>query len=146
MPPCFSQFKRSVDGTTAVEFALISLPMLLLLLAGMEYGRLMWTRQALQETAVAGARCMGLVQTECGTAGVYSSSLTTTYVESIAAKWSVPLTASNITLNAAATCGGVTGFSQVSVTYTFVTLAPQLLVALSGGTALSASACFPNHP
>ncbi len=146
MRRCLARFGRSGHGAAAVEFALISMPLILLLLGIMEYGRLMWTRQTLQESALAGARCMGMVQTECGTAGVYNASLTTSFVMATAAKWSIPLTASNITLNNAATCGGLAGFSQVIVSYTFVTVAPKILTALSSGTALSATACFPNHP
>ncbi|WP_246725303.1 TadE/TadG family type IV pilus assembly protein [Beijerinckia sp. L45] len=129
-----------------MEFALISIPLLLLVFGTIEMGRLMWTREALQQSAIAGARCMGMTQTACGSAGVYSAALTTNYVAAQAASWSIPLTASNITLNAAASCGGLTGFSQVTLTYTFRSVVPVLIKALGSGAALSASACFPNHP
>ena len=140
------RLRDCAKGATAVEFALISVPLLLLVFGTIEMGRLMWTREALQQSAIAGARCMGLTQTACGTAGVYSATMTTTYVQAQAASWSIPLSASNITLNAGATCGGLTGFSQVSLTYTFRSVVPVLIKALGSGAALSATSCFPNHP
>ena len=133
-------------GTGAVEFGMVALPLLLLIFGTMEYGRLMWTREALQQTAIAGTRCMGMTQTACGTAGVYSASMAASYVQTQAAAWSVSLKPANITLNNAATCGGVSGFSQVSLVYTFSAIVPKLITALAGGAQLTATACFPNHP
>lgn len=120
-------------------------PLLLLIFGSIEFGRAMWTREALQATAIAGARCMGLVQNSCGTASVYNSSMTTSYVQNIAATWKVVLPTAGITLNRNASCGGVNGFSQVSVSYTFRTAVPALISALANGVPLSAVACFPNR-
>lgn len=138
-------FLRHVGGATAVEFAIISLPLLLVVFGIIEYGRVMWTREALQEIAIAGARCMGMTQTACGTGGVYSATMSESYVESQGTTWSIPLTSANVTLNPTATCGGVSGFSQVTVSYTMNTFVPYLVRALAGGTLLTATACFPNH-
>ena len=139
------EFGRCLAAATAIEFGMLALPLLLLIFGTVEYGRLMWTREALQQTAIAGARCMGMTQTACGTAGVYNATMSTSYVETQAAAWHLGLTASNMTLNASATCGGVAGFSEVSLTYTFSTLVPVLINALAGGATLTAAACFPNH-
>ena len=140
-----AQFPACSRATSAVEFGLISLPLRLFVMGTMEFGRLMWTREALQSAAITGARCMGLVQTECGTAGTYSSTLTTSYIQAQAAKWSLSLNASDIVLSPVSTCSGVSGFSQVSITYTFSTIVPRLITSLSGGTVVGANACFPNH-
>jgi Flp pilus assembly protein TadG len=51
------------DGTTAVEFALVAPMFLMLVFGAIEFGRILWTEQALQETAIAGARCMAIAQT-----------------------------------------------------------------------------------
>lgn len=140
-----SRFSTCTRGATAVEFALIGVPLLLLIFGIVEFGRLMWTREALHHSAIAGARCMGMTQSACGTAGAYDVKMTQDYVVSQAGSWSVHLSTANITLNPAATCGGVTGFSQVTVAYTFQSLAPALISTLTGGRQLVATACFPNH-
>jgi Flp pilus assembly protein TadG len=131
------------DGATAVEFALVIGPFLLLMFGVIEFGRLLWTLNALQETAMAGARCMGVLNTACATSGAYSSSSTKTYIEGVATKWGVTLTDSNITLSNSATCAGVSGFSQATITYTFQTAVP-LMSALVRDP-LTVIACFPNQ-
>lgn len=141
----FWAFPQNARGTSAVEFAILAGPFLLLIFGSIEFGRAMWTREALQATAIAGARCMGLVQNTCGTGSNYNSSMTTSYVQNVASTWKVVLPAAGITLNRNATCGGITNFSQISITYTFRTVVPTMLNSLSGGVPLSAVACFPNH-
>lgn len=133
-------------GASAVEFAIVAAPLLLILFGTVEFGRLLWTRQAMQSLAISAARCMGVRQTSCSSAGAYSATATTSYVIAGAAGLGVPLASTNITLNASTTCGGVSGFSSVAISYTFATAVPVLINALAGGVALSASACFPNQP
>jgi hypothetical protein len=48
-------------------------------------------------------------------------------------------------LSNTATCGGASGFSQVTITYNFTTLAPALLTSLVNGFSVPATACFPNN-
>ncbi|HEY1426353.1 MAG TPA: TadE/TadG family type IV pilus assembly protein [Caulobacteraceae bacterium] len=135
-------------GATAVELAFI-LPLFLVLVFGVfEFARLMWTREALAQTAAAGARCMAMSASSCQSSGAYSSSGATAYIDGVAANWGLTLTASNLTLNNAATCSGITtpkGFSTASISYTFVSVVPKEIVALAGGESLSTSACYPNE-
>lgn len=142
------RFQLADAGAAAVEFAMVLGPLLLLIFGVFEFGRLLWIREALQETATAGARCMGMSASSCAASGVYSSANTTTYIESAATTWGVTLTGSNITLNNNATCAGVSatnGFSSVTITYTFQSVVPNFVTALSGGTTLTSTACFPNY-
>jgi Flp pilus assembly protein TadG len=123
-------------------------PLLLLIFGVFEFGRLLWIREALQETATAGARCMGMSASSCAASGAYSSTNTTTYIENAATTWGVTLTGSNIALNNNTTCAGVSaanGFSSVTITYTFQSVVPNFVTALSGGTTLTSTACFPNY-
>ncbi len=53
---------RARGGTTAVEFALVLPMFLMLVFGGIEFGRLLWMKEALQETAIAGARCVAIAQ------------------------------------------------------------------------------------
>jgi Flp pilus assembly protein TadG len=137
---------RACRGNAAIEFALV-LPAFLGIVFGIvEYGRLLWTWQALQEVAAAGARCMAIREGSCASGGSYSSTSTTTYVENTAAGWGVTLSASNITLNNSATCGGTSGFSEVSLSTTFTSVVPNIVLLPAGGSTLNASACYPNVP
>jgi len=123
-------------------------PFLLLVLGVFEFGRICWTREALQETAAAGVRCMGLSASSCASGGAYSSSNTKTYMEGVASDWGITLTNSNFSLNSNTTCAGVSapkGFSTVTITYTFQSIAPNEVKALSGSPQLTATACYPNY-
>ena len=59
-------------GASAVEFALVAGPFLLILVGSVEFGRYVWTRQAIQDTAIAGARCVGVLQRPCEQDGVFN--------------------------------------------------------------------------
>jgi len=139
---------RDSGGAAAIEFAAVLGPLLLLTFGVIEFGRLLWTREALQETATAGARCMGMIASSCASGGAYSSANTDTYVEAVAAEWGVTLANANITLNNATTCAGVSapnGFSTVTITYSFQSVVPNEVKSLTGGASLSNTACFPNN-
>jgi len=131
-------------GTTAVEFAICALAMVLMMVGFTEFGRLVWTFEVLQEAASEGARCMGLRATSCAASGAYNPASTTNYVVSLATSRGVAITSAMVALTPAAVCGGAGGFSQVSITYEFTTVTPQLLTPLVNGLSVPASACFPN--
>lgn len=134
----------------AVEFALV-LPMFLMLVFGtIEFGRILWTEQALQETAAAGARCMAIAQgakeaSACASGGSYSSATTTSYIQTVAGGWGLSLPSSGIILDNASSCGGSSGFSQVTLTSTFTSVVPNLVELATGGSTLTATACYPNN-
>jgi Flp pilus assembly protein TadG len=139
------------SGTAAIEFALVAPIFLMFLFGIIEFGRLMWTEQALEQTAIAGARCMAIAQgavqnSSCASGGSYSSSNTTTYIQNVASGWGLSIPSTGISLNNAADCGTTGVFSQVTITSTFNTPVPQLVQLATGGTSLTASACYPNNP
>ena len=139
---------RDTGGASAVEFALVLGPLLLLTFAIFEFGRLEWTREALQETATAGARCMGMTATSCAAGGAYSSTDSMAFVKAVAGNWGITLADADIALNNNSTCAGVSapnGFSTVTITYAFQSIVPDEVKALTGGAALSNTACFPNN-
>jgi Flp pilus assembly protein TadG len=140
-----ASLRQARDGASAVEFALVA-PMFLALVCGIaEYGRLYWTIEALQRTAISGARCMGILQSGCASAGSFSSANTQTYVQGIGAQWGLSIPTAGITLNQTATCGTVAGLSQVSLSYTFTSVVPLIVHLSRSGTTLTATACFPNN-
>jgi len=134
---------RHRGGASAVEFALVIGPFILVLFGVIEFSRLLWTLNALQETAIAGARCMGVLNSSCASSGAYSSTGATTYVEQVASHWGVNLAAANISLNNASSCAGVPDFSQVTITYTFQSVIPLISPLVSDP--LTVNACFPNQ-
>ncbi len=141
-------FGRDRRGATAVEFAAVLGPLLILIFGVFEYGRLLWTREALQETATAGARCMGMSATSCASGGAYNATSTGTYLKTQATNWGLTLTDANISLNNNTTCAGVStanGFSSVTITYTFQSIVPSLITSLNTSPVLTSTACFPNY-
>jgi Flp pilus assembly protein TadG len=139
---------RADGGSAAVEFAAVLAPLMLMIFGVEEYGRLLWAREALQETATAAARCMGMSASSCASSGAYSASATDTYVENQATNWGLTLTSSNIALNSNTTCAGVTatnGFSTVTLSYSFTSVVPRLATGIGGGESLSTTSCFPNY-
>ena len=133
------------EGASAVEFALVAAPLLMLVIGTLEFGRLLWTRQLMQSLAISTARCIGVSQTECTVGGSFDSATTKAYVVDEAGRLGVPITASDVAIQPTTTCNGLAGFASVTITYTFVSAAPELIVALLTGPTVSATACFPNQ-
>lgn len=142
---CNRTFLKSEGGASAIEFALLLLPFLMLLFGIIEFGRAFWAREVLESVANKGARCMGVLHPSCASGGSYSAGATKLYIRNEAQGLMVSLPDSAITLNNAATCSGVPGFSEVRLTYQFETVVPLLVDVLSGGAPLEATACFPNQ-
>jgi len=136
-------FVSHVGGATAVEFALVILPFLFMLFGCIEIARLMWTRNALQQLSVKGARCMALNSSSCAVTGAFNATSTLTYIEGAAAAVGISLADGNITLNNAATCAGISGVSQVTIRYAFPTAVP--LVTSFVGQSIDVTACYPNQ-
>ncbi|MGA7260668.1 MAG: TadE family protein [Stellaceae bacterium] len=130
-------------GTTAIEFALVAPVFLMLIFGAIEYSRLLWTLNALQQVAFDGARCMAIPQSSCAVGGSYNSTSTTTHITQTANQWGLSLQTINLSQNVS--CGGVSGFSQVQVSSNFITPVPQIVLLTAAGTTLQATACYPNN-
>ncbi|QKD04486.1 pilus assembly protein [Mesorhizobium loti R88b] len=138
-------FLRDRSGAHAVEFALLSVPLLMVLMGTFEFGRMYWAQHVLNEVAAAGARCVGVLQSGCTLNGVYDAPSAVSYISGRAATDGIVLSDTNITVSNNTTCSGLSGFSSVQVSYTFATVLPALLTSLVNGPNLSAKACFPNQ-
>ena len=64
---------RRGDGTAALEFALCAPLLLTCMLGVIEFGRVMWTQNALHYAVADAARCMTFDATDCGSAGTTES-------------------------------------------------------------------------
>ncbi|MHB8527970.1 MAG: TadE/TadG family type IV pilus assembly protein [Caulobacteraceae bacterium] len=129
-----------------MEFALVAPALLGLIFGIVEFGRAMWIHNALQQTAIAGARCEGILQSSVGSNAACEGTTATSYIQGVASGWGITVPTSGITALASTTCAGTAGFSSVTINYTFQTAVPQLLGSMSGGVPMSANACFPNQP
>lgn len=140
-----ASFLLNTSGASAVEFALLSVPLLIVLMGTIEFGRMYWAQHVLEQTATAGARCVGVLLPGCTQNGVYNAASTVTYISGIAATDGIVLAGTNITVNNNTSCSGLSGFSTVKISYTFSTALPGFITALANGPNLSAQACFPNQ-
>ena len=108
MSPVPARFWRATGGATAVSFALMAGPLLLLAFGGAEFARMMWVREALHETDISTARCMGVLNTNCASGGAYSASGALAYLQTRASGWGISVPSGAVTLDRDAACAGVT--------------------------------------
>ena len=135
-----SRFERDKRGVAAGEFAIVIVPLLLFMFGIIEFSRAYWAKEALQQTAVDTARCRGL---KISAAGCTTDTGAQAYAVSVGNTWGLTIPTSNVTITTGTTCGGVSGFVTVHITYTFKTVVPDLIAGLFNDT-LYASACFPS--
>lgn len=133
-------FFRDCNGATAVEFALVVGPLLLLFLGVIEVGRLMWLGHALDEVAMAGARCIGIHAPGCAVNEQIVPAMATVFVQQAAQGWGLVLQPEDVSLATSEGCGVETGFLRVALTFRFDSVLPGL-----AGTQLDAEACFPSQ-
>lgn len=140
MMKLFSRFLGDRRGASAVEFALVVIPFLLLCFGIIEVGRALWTRQVLADVAILGARCMGVRQLQCSEGEHYSADKTRRFIIAELSGRGVAVAQQNVVLDANASCDGVPGFSMVTISRQFSTALP-----FNDIFNLSGTACFPNQ-
>lgn len=133
-------FARDTRGATAIEFALVVGPLLLLFIGVIEVGRLMWSGHALDEVAIAGARCIGIHAPACASGEDLEPERAIAHIQQIAQSWGITLQTEDISLATDAGCAVETGFLRVALNFTFVSVVPGL-----SGTRLDTEACFPSQ-
>lgn len=141
-----ARFFRDRRGASAVEFALLAGPFLLLVLGTVEFGRAYWYRHVIQETAINAARCVAVPQPACAANGTFSPTAATSHIVTAAGAKGVTLEAGDIAVDRDATCFGSSGFSRVTISYRFVTPLPTFLSSLASGPVMGATSCFPTQP
>ena len=127
----------------AVEFALVSLMMLMWIFGIMEVARAFWTYQIIQEVAIQGARCMGILSSSCASGGAFNSGSAKNYMVELAANLGLTLPSTDIVATRPTACANTAGFSSVTISYNFTTNVPVLVPSLSS-VMLNASSCFFN--
>ncbi|MDE2580280.1 MAG: pilus assembly protein [Rhodospirillales bacterium] len=126
-------FRSDRRGSTALEFALVGGLLVLLLIAPVELGLMIWTGGSLETVAAQTARC----------AAIGSCSDPAAYAVDLASKWigAGAIAASDVTVTATTSCDNATGtFERVTITSSIWQGA--FITPLSGATQVAA-ACFP---
>ena len=116
---------RARGGATAAEFAAILPALLAISLGIMEFGRLMWTKSALNYAVEEAARCAAINTSTCGTQA---------QVQSYAASHAGQTFAVSVFTLSTLACG-----TQVSATYPFQFVVPLVDYSVT----LQASYCYP---
>jgi hypothetical protein len=129
----------------AVEFALVSLLMFGWIFGILEVARAFWTYQIIQEVAIQGARCMGILSAPCAPGNAFDAPSARNYMVGVAASLGLTLPAADIVPTRPTACANTPGFSSVVINYMFQTELPVLIPSLSS-VQLSASSCFVNTP
>ncbi|WP_082652790.1 TadE/TadG family type IV pilus assembly protein [Aureimonas sp. AU12] len=136
---------RDEGGTTAVEFALLVWPFMLLLFGTIEVGRVVWTQTALDKTATTAARCIGIRNENCTQQGTFSRDLAVAFIQQEARSWGIALATSAITVEDAASCDGAPGQSKVSLSTDIFSPLPFIAKLMAGSEHMQARACFPTQ-
>ena len=127
MPTPFEALIASRSGSTAVEFALVSLALFTVLYGSLEFCRMVWTQAALNFAVQEAARCASVTPAICG-----ASAQITAYAAKEIAPAYVPASAFAASTS---TCGHLVTASFV---YPFVVTG-----LMPSAPTLAASACFP---
>jgi Flp pilus assembly protein TadG len=125
MMRCVIDLCRDQRGTTAVEMALVLVPLLVFLLGTVEFGRAIWTQSALNYSVEEAARCASNNTTTCGSASA---------IASFAAGRSGANFTSSVFTATSASCGNL-----VSASYPMYLNIPFGSYSIT----LTAQACFP---
>lgn len=130
---------RDISGSTAVEFALVAPVFLMTLFLILDGGRMIFTKQALNELAVATARCAALKSPNCTTVSAAQSWAATRGVQ----RSMLQITSSNVTVVQSTSCNGQSNMAQATITMTYKKGAMNLLPQNVAPSQLTSIACFP---
>jgi hypothetical protein len=132
---CLGGLRRSLNGSTAIEFAMVAAVFLPLCLAILDAGLLMWTQGTLQSTASLTARCAALTSPLCTNPRQFAVTTAGNWV------FANIITLANVTPVPAVVCVAHVSFMMVTITcpYWAGTILPPPL----NGRTLTAVAYFP---
>ena len=115
---------RDDAGASAVEFAMLIAPFMLLLFGVIEVSRALWTRQAAQDVAIAAARCVGVLQAECTSNGAFDVDKTRTYLRDAAAGRAIFLEDAETSIVIGVECDGLPSAVETQLRVRFDSVFP----------------------
>ena len=136
MRPILARLARDQVGGSLVEFALVAPTFLMFIFLILDGGRMLFTKQSLNEVATATARCAAVKMTGCETAANAQS-------------WAIArgLARDNLQVSTAVvdvvTCNGVANMSRATINTTWKKGSMGLLPQSAVPSTLTSIACFP---
>ena len=133
--------KLGQRGSTALEFAFVAPPLLLLLFGGLEYGRLLWTWQALQLAGDQTARCVAIGGTACSTPSTYAVNTASGFGALGLATSGVAVT--NLPATSTTTCNPLSGNAAIRIQLSLTFTSPVATFIPSLNKTLVTTSCYP---
>jgi len=134
-----NRFLRDARGGAAVEFALVAPTFLMMIFLMLDGGRMLFTKQAINELATAAARCAALQATGCASA----SAVQTWTIDRARQRSNLALTTAMVTINTSTSCNGQTNMAKAQIDYTYKKGPLQLLPQSAVPSTLTSISCFP---
>jgi Flp pilus assembly protein TadG len=129
-------------GTTALEFAMVVPPLMVLMFSCIEFGRLLWTWQGMQLAGDQVARCVAISGAACTTPSSYAISQAANFgVVITAAAVTVANTPPSVTNATACSPPGGNTATQVKLSLAFSSPVSLLIPALA--QTLTTTSCYP---
>ena len=126
-------------GAGAIEFALVAPVFLMMVFLILDGGRMLFTKQALNETAAAAARCAALKPSGCKTVAEVKS-----WTAARGSQRSrLSLTSDMVTASLSTSCNGQSSMAQVTITKPYPKSAMNLLPQSVVPATLISTSCFP---
>jgi len=134
---------RDDRGASVVEFAFVLPAFLMFLFLILDGGRMLFTKQALNELAEASARCAAVDQLHCPTATAPYDTMKAWVVNRGRTRSRLALTSSMVTITPSATCFSQAGMAQVTIAMPYKSTALGLLPHAIAPSTLTSTSCFP---
>lgn len=134
-----SSVMADARGASTIEFALVAPTFLMFIFLILDGGRMIFTKQALNELASASARCAALKPIGCTTTALVQNWTVTRGL----ARSQLAITAAQVTVNFGATCNGQSGMASVAIAMPYRKGALNLLPQSAAPSTLNATSCFP---
>ena len=114
----FRNFVKSSSGTAAIEFALVALPLFILILGTFEISRVYWTTTVINDMAQIGARCLSVDEDNCS-----EDNNAKTYIQEKASDRGIGLNLDDIQISRiSSNCSGSDIFVEVQISITVDTV------------------------
>jgi|GEM_PF-3992538 len=135
----FKNFRQSVSGSVAVEFAIVVSLFFVVVFSVFEYSRFLWHSQAVSEVASRSARCS--VAGEGNATSCATPSLVRDFAIAEASALGIDLQSNEVTTSASVMCNGYLA-NRVEITTEFRSVVSALVPGLAEKV-ISVEGCYP---